>query len=188
MSEGQASRRRFPRGRATPLALAALVCVAAVGGYAGWTVWTKTHPGYCDLVTTVRTGKPSYAPGQVVTISVTEANKGPACQGTAETCGPVPQSASAYNQAGKDVWDSGAGKTTTSGVGLCWSVPGPMWRVHSAVTRELRWDQDDCARQDRSLLPGGLPNPDCPGTQLPAGTYRIVGNGGSAPAIITLSG
>jgi hypothetical protein len=34
----------------------------------------------------------------------------------------------------------------------------------------------------------GEANPNCPGTQVPAGRYRVVGNSTSASATITISG
>lgn len=146
-------------------------------------------------MTTVRTSEPSYAPGQTVIISVAEANDGPACFGMPlPVCGPLQAFASAYNPAGEDVWDSGASKAIPGHI-TC-PLPRPMpsstWPAYYPDTQELAWSQDKC-----TLWPG-LPghanpdvNPDCPGTRVPAGTYRIVGVSvyrTSAQATITISG
>jgi hypothetical protein len=186
MSEGQKSRRRSQRGWATPLVLVALACTGAACGLAGWTVWTTVGAaGSCEhLVTTVRTSESSYAPGQTVIISVTQANEGPACSTPPQPCGPQTL-VSAYNSAGEDVWDYGASKF--EGQITCFPppVPSPMWPAHYLNTQELDWSQDKCVQDGAGL--GDHANPDCPGTQVPAGTYRIVGDGTSATATITIS-
>jgi len=162
-----------------------LVALASAG--ASWKVWTIVHPGSCQhLMATVRTNKLSYAPGQTVIITVTQANEGPVCIITTPPCGPARPAASAYNAAGRAVWVYGVGKTI-NGPPLCF--PGPVsatLRAHSSDTEKYDWSQDEC-----TLGPGlvGHQNPDCPGTQVPAGTYRIVGgNGPSASVTITISG
>jgi hypothetical protein len=104
---------------------------------------------------------------------------------------------SAYNSAGEDVWDYGARKTVpghiTCGAG---SPPIMTWTASYSDIEILDWSQDKCRYgADQS----GAANPDCPGTQLPAGTYRIVGifywsdgrvlgHSPSASATITISG
>ena len=73
--------------------------------------------------------------------------------------------------------------------------PRMTWALGYADTQELDWGQDQCTQGTSSPL---QPNPDCPGTQLPAGTYRIVGefwwidgrtggHGPSSSATITIS-
>jgi hypothetical protein len=143
----------------------------------------------------MRTSQPGYAPGQAVIVTVTQANDGPACFIPPQLCGPPQAHASAYNPAGKDVWDYGALKTTPN-VGTCeLDAPRMTWAAGQSDTRELRWGQDECIQG--TSFPG-QPNPDCPGTRLPAGTYRITGEfwwmdgsaGGQGPpasATITIS-
>jgi hypothetical protein len=94
---------------------------------------------------------------------------------------------SAYNAAGEDVWDSDASKIT-SGSPSCFGAavpgPGPTWPALSSSTLELDWSQYKCA-ENKTGQPGHA-NPNCPGTQVPAGTYRIV-DGTSASATFTIS-
>jgi hypothetical protein len=181
MSECQKSLRRSRRFWITLLALAALASAGAACSYVVG-VWPFSTTGSCQqLVSTVRTSESSYAPGQAVIISVTLANEGPACTTPTRQCGPPP-AASAYNSAGEDVWDYGAGKFT--GIPTCTVSPGPQtWPAHYSYTQELDWSQGKC-----ETGPLGEANPNCPGTQVPAGTYRIVGGTGtSESATITIS-
>jgi len=60
-----------------------------------------------------------------VIISVTEANDGPVCTIPPQPCGPPQAFASAYNPAGKDVWDAGAHKTFP-GTHITCPGPGPV--------------------------------------------------------------
>ena len=186
MGESRKSRRRSRPGWAVPLVLVALASTDAACGYAGG--GTVSPAGSCEhFVTTVRTNESSYAPGQTVVVSVTQVNEGPACNGIPpEWCGNLQAFASAYNSAGKDVWDYGASKTIP-GQATCpfAPAPGPGWPAHYSNTQKLDWSQEKCAQAD-TLQPGHA-NPNCPGTQVPAGTYRIVGNETSASATITIS-
>jgi hypothetical protein len=70
------------------------------------------------------------------------------------------------------------------------------WTAYYSDTQAFDWSQDDCT--GLMGLPGQA-NPGCPGTQVPAGTYRITGEfiwddgrfgvyGPSASATITISG
>ena len=181
MSEGRARR------RAVPLLLAALASTVAACGFSGGD--TIYPAGTCDdFVTMVRTSQPSYAPGQTVIISVTQVNKGPDCHGTPpEWCGNLGAFASAYNSAGEDVWDDGA-NPIIQGISTCpfAPAPGPDWPAGYSNTQKLHWSQDRCAFADE-VQPGHR-NANCPGTQVADGTYRIIGNSTSAPAIITISG
>jgi hypothetical protein len=187
MSEGRKSGRRSQRGWATPLVLIALASTGAACGYAGG--GTVSPAGSCGhFVTTVRTNESSYAPGQTVIISVTQANEGPTCYGIPpEWCGNLQAFASAYNSAGEDVWDYGASKTIP-GHNTCpfAPAPGPGWPAHYSNTQKLDWSEDQCALEDETGRPGQT-NPNCPGTHVPAGRYRIVGNWTSASATITIS-
>lgn len=183
MSEGRESRRRSRRGRPALLVLVALASAGAACSYAAGTWPFSSTIGSCrQLVSAVRTSEPSYAPGQTVIISVTLANEGPACTTPPKQCEPPP-AASAYNPAGEDVWDYGAGKFT--GIPTCIVNPAPTtWPAHYSYTQELDWSQDKC-----ETGPIGEANPNCPGTQVPAGTYRIVGGTGTSESTtITITG
>lgn len=174
--------------------LVVLVSAGAACGLAG----DGVSAGSCaHFVAAVRTSEPSYAPGQLVIISVIQANDGPGCTIPPQPCGPPAAFASAYNPAGEDVWDSDASKTIPGTEITCPSgpVPSMTWTAHYSDTQTLDWSQDKC--RDGAALPGHA-NPDCPGTQVPAGTYRIVGvfywsdgrtigHGPSASATITIS-
>jgi len=155
--------------------------------------------GSCaHFVTAVRTSEPSYAPGQTVIITVTQTNDGPLCAIPPQPCGPPQAYASAYNPAGKDVWDAGARKTFP-GYNTC---PGPepvpswTWAANYSDTQKFEWNQGDCT--EGNGLPGQA-NPGCTGTQVHAGAYRItgefnwsngrtLGHGPPASATITISG
>jgi hypothetical protein len=180
-SEGQKSRRRYRRGRTALLVLVALASAGAACSYAVG-AWPFSTIGPCrQLVSTVRTSASSYAPGQTVIISATLANEGPTCTTPPQQCEPPP-AVSAYNSAGQDVWDYGAGKFT--GIPTCVVNPPPQtWPARYSYNQELDWSQDKC--EDG---PVGEANPNCPSTQVPAGTYRIVGGiGTSVSATIAIS-
>lgn len=181
MNEGQKSLRGSRRLWAAALVLAALASAGAACTYAAG-VWPFSTTGPCQqLMSTVRTSASSYAPGQTVIISVTLANEGPTCTTPPQPCEPPP-AASAYNSAGEDVWDYGAGKFT--GIPTCIVSPAlQTWPARYSNTQILDWSQDKC-----EAGPVGGANPNCPGTRVPAGTYRIVGGTGtSASATITIS-
>lgn len=183
MSEGRKPRKTSRRGRAALLVLVALGSAGAACTYAAG-VWPFSTSSTCQrLVSMVRTSEPSYVSGQAVIISVTLANEGPACSTGPEPCWPPPP-ASAYNSAGEDVWDYGAGKKPR-GIPTCMPDPPPQtWPAGYTSTQELDWSQDACKEG-----PLGRANPNCPGTQVPAGTYQIVASTGtSVSATITISG
>jgi hypothetical protein len=137
------------------------------------------------LVTTVRTSESNYAPGETVIIKVTVANRGPACSiPTGSPCGPAPPGASAYNSAGEDVWESGAGG------GQITCPPEPVTSVTYPAgyssSEDIDWSQDKCVLQLRPVL-----LLKCPRTQVHAGRYRIIASYGTpeqATATITISG
>jgi hypothetical protein len=182
MSEGRKSRWNPRRFLAAALALAALASAGTACAYVA-RVWPFSPIRPCSqLVSLVRTSESSYASGQTVSISLTVANKGPACSTPPEPC-ITPPAASAYNSAGKDVWDDGAAKF--AGVPTCMVNPPPqVWPANYSNTQKLDWSEDRC-----TAGPLGGPNPNCPGTRVAAGTYRIAGGTGrSESAIITISG
>jgi hypothetical protein len=135
-------------------------------------------------VTTLRTSESGYAAGQTVIISVTLANKGPACIiPPPSACGPFLPGAAAYNSAGKLVWGSGAG------LGQNWCPAEPVTSVTYPAgyssSQDVDWAQDKCVLQ---LRPVQILH--CPRTRVPAGTYRIVGSYGTsaqATATVTIS-
>ena len=130
------------------------------------------------------TDQSSYARGRSVIITVTMTNSGPTCEGTPPWwCG---QEASAYDSSGTDVWDLGAGPTTPQGVRNCPAALEQTVAHGSSSAERLSWQQDQCTF-DPSAQPIG-PNPDCPGTQVPDGTYKVVGDAGMAPPVtVTIS-
>jgi hypothetical protein len=102
----------------------------------------------------------------------------------------------AYNAAGVDVWDGDASKTIPGGNTCGIGGPDMTWTAGYSDTEEFSWGQDECTLAT-SWAPGRL-NTNCPGTQLPAGPYRITGEfwwvdgryggrGPSASATITIS-
>jgi hypothetical protein len=175
-----------------------LVGLASAGAACGLAGDVTVFVGSCThFVTTVRTNEPSYAPGQTVIISVTQANDGPACTIPPQPCGPPSASVSAYNSAGQDVWDYGAHKTMLGHI-TCYagSLPRMTWTASYSDTQVLGWGQDKCRYGAEQW---GYANPNCPGTAAPAGTYRIVaifywsdgrilGHSSPTTATITISG
>jgi hypothetical protein len=194
-SEGRESRRRVRRGWAALAVLAALASAGAVWDLAGDATALVGPCGH--FLTTLRTSKPSYAPGQPVIVTVTQVNDGPTCTIPPQVCGPPHALVSAYNSAGVDVWDGIARKTLPGGNTCGFGGPDMTWTAGYSDTEEFTWSQDKCTL-GFSPWPGRL-NPNCPGTQLPAGSYRIAGEfwwvdgryGGHGPpasATITISG
>ena len=132
------------------------------------------------------TDRSTYTPGETVIITVTITNTAGACSGADPGfCGI---GASVSNQARNDVWDSWAQTTINSGVTGC-----PSGNVHTipvgwSTSTTLNWTQRECvADTSNSQGDWGQPNPECPRTQVPDGTYSIVGFADSAPAAITIS-
>ena len=171
MSEGRKSRWRSRRGWAVLVVLAGLASAGAAWGFAA----DQAALGPCGhIVTTMRASEPSYAPGHAVIVTVTQVNAGPACSIPPQLCGPPQVLASAYNSAGEDVWDYGAQKTIPGHATCELDGPRVTWAAGHSDTRELNWGQDECTRGTDDGQPG-QPNPGCPATRLPAGTYRITG-------------
>jgi hypothetical protein len=161
------------RGWASLIVLAMVASAFTASGLAGD---ETTFVGPCaHFVTTVRTSEPTYVPGQTVIITVTQTNDGPACTIPPQPCLPPQAFASAYNPAGKDVWDAGARKRFPSTHITC-PGPGPvprmMWTAYESDTHALDWNQEDCTE---GIGLAGQANPGCPATHVPAGTYRITG-------------
>jgi hypothetical protein len=128
------SPRRARRGGAALLVLVGLASAGGACGIAGDVVSVGTC---AHFVATVRTSEPSYAPGQTVIITVSQANDGPGCVTPPRPCGDPAAFASAYNSAGEDVWDYDAGKTIP-GIASCPPefAPGqPLPGVHSRGCR-----------------------------------------------------
>jgi hypothetical protein len=185
VSAGQKPGRRPPRGEA---GLLVLVALASAGGVVSITGDGQVSDFSCGnvagLVATVRTNETSYAPGQRVIISVTQANEGPGCSILVPPCGPVGPDAAAYNSAGESVWIYGVGKHLNGNT--CFPAPVTVtWPAHSSYTQKYDWSQDKCTVKVTRV---GQASPDCAGTQVPVGRYRIVGgNGPSASVTITIS-
>jgi hypothetical protein len=148
------------------------------------------------FLATLRTSKPSYAPGQPVAVTVTQVNDGPTCTIPPQVCGPPHALVTAYNSAGVDVWDGDARKTIPGGNTCAPGGPDMTWTAGYSDTEEFSWSQDECTVETTGTP--GQSNPNCPGTRLPTGRYRIVGqfwwvdgryggHGPSASATITIS-
>lgn len=195
MSEGRKPRRRSRRGWAALAVLARLASAGAAWDLAGDATALVGPCGH--FLTTLRTSKPGYAPGQSVIVTVSQVNDGPTCTIPPQVCGSPHALVSAYNSAGVDIWDGDARKTIP-GVGTCgFGGPDMTWMAGYSDTEEFTWSQDECTLAT-SVAPGQS-NTNCPGTQLSAGPYRIVGefwwvdgrdggHGPAASAIITISG
>lgn len=147
---------------------------------------TGTPPSCSDQQFTAQTATDhsDYTRGQTVKINVTMTNSGPTCEGVPPWfCG---QHASIYNSSHADVWDSGAGPNSPSDVTGCPAAMNQLIAHGSSSTQSLAWQQDQCTFDNQAFV---VPNPDCPGTQVPDGTYAVIGDSGKAPAVsITISG
>jgi hypothetical protein len=136
-----------------------------------------------QFVATATSDEVSYARGQTVNITVNLQDTSPdPCSDSTNLiwqggCVPSPgwgAGASAMNSDGQVVWDAGAG-STAGGIFNCpasiylTTIPG-----HFAASVELSWPQDVCTDAPPSTEgPTIVPNPNCPGTPVPAGTYQI---------------
>lgn len=132
----------------------------------------------------------SYALGQTINITLTlrDSSSEP-CNDTTSLLGTGcwNVAASAINEAGQDVWDSGAAPIT--GISSCaiavspTTIPGNF-----SSSEQLSWSQVLCTNPPSGPGPPGetsWPNPNCLNTQVPAGTYEIEGEweGFQAPPI-----
>jgi hypothetical protein len=167
---------QLKRSRRGWVSLLLLAMVASAGGASSVTGDQTSFVGACaHFMTTVKTSEPSYARGQMVMITVTQANDGPACTIPPQLCGPPHASASADNVAGKHVWDAFARKRVTGTQMTCLGpgqVPRMLWKANESDIQKFDWNQDDCT--EGAILPDHV-NLGCPATQVPAGTYRITG-------------
>jgi hypothetical protein len=116
---------------------------------------------WTQFTVTVTTQASSYSQGQTIPFTVTVANAGPACtdQGQ-EHCDCW--GAYAENSSGQVVWVWGAPGPPTSSISV--SSPPPVVPAQWTTSRSMQWDQKECTS-----------SANCPETQAPAGTYRIVG-------------
>jgi hypothetical protein len=154
-----------------------------------------------QFVATTTTDAANYGPGQTVHVSVTltDTSSDP-CPDSSfliwkGACASPPgwgTAASASNSAGQQVWDAYAGPTTGGPPESCpaglylTTIPGGF-----SATVDLSWTEDLCGdgpASDNGLA--AVPNPNCPGTPVPAGSYQIMTSWESfaAPAVtITIS-
>ena len=194
-SAGRESRRRVRRGWAALAVLAGLASLGAAWDLAGGATALVGPCGH--FLTTLRTSQLSYARGQPVIVTVTQVNDGPTCTIPPQVCGPPNAQVSAYNSAGMDVWDGDARKTVPGGDTCLPDGPDMTWTAGYSDTEEFTWNQGKCTLA--TSVATGRQNTNCPGTQLPAGPYRIVGefwwvdgryggHGPSASATVTFSG
>lgn len=154
---------------------------------------TVAAPPLCatqQYMTQATTDRSAYAKGETVTITVSMTNSGPTCTGT--TPGSCGLSASVESQSGNDVWDSGAGADNPPlvlGQG-CPTAESQTIPHGDSTNRVLQWKQDQCSFDPSG--PPQHPNPDCPGTQVPDGTYTVTApnpyGGAIRNSTITVSG
>lgn len=156
---------------------------------------TTTPPGTpaCtagQFTLSVTTDKTAYARGESVVITLKMANTGVTCAGSGISLSCI-ASASSSNSSGDVVWDSWAGADTSEQI-LPQCRPSPVMTIPGgwSTSEGINWNQDQCAG-DPSLKTIDVPNPNCPETQVPAGTYSIIAMAGadkSSPATVTFSG
>jgi len=130
----------------------------------------------CQPVLRASTDHTSYPLG-AASVSITLTYRNPSPYGCADTtaattgCGP---GATITNQSGQVVWQWRASPFNTPT-----SCPATLSNLAIAggetITSQVVWTQDYCAA---SNSPPGEPNPNCPETAVPAGTYTIEGEWG----------
>lgn len=149
------------------------------------TTTTTTTPfppacGWSNFATTVSTDQSTYSSGQAVHITLVFANRGPAC--TANASGYGCPDVDVDNSSGTLVWSNAAPVTTG-----CPSLYGPtVVPATWSQTWTYSWAQVTCTPGDAQ---------GCPGPQVPAGQYQVIGtdSGGasqipaSQPVAITLT-
>lgn len=148
---------------------------------------TAAVPAVCSpqqFTSTIVTDHPDYTRGQTVNITMTMTNSGPSCEGVPPWfCG---QSASIYDSSHTDVWDSGAGPNNPQDIRSCPAGIQQTIGHGSSSSESLAWQQDRCTFDNQSPA---APNPDCPATQVPDGTYTVAGDSSHASAVtISISG
>jgi hypothetical protein len=130
----------------------------------------------------VSTDAPSYAPGQVVQITLEFLNTGPAC--TVNATGYACPLVNIDNSAGALVWSNQAPVTT----GCAAQFTGPMvLEANWSQSFSYSWAQVSCTAANAAS--------GCPGPPVPAGQYQVVGMSGGgtsqipagAPVGITLT-
>jgi hypothetical protein len=135
---------------------------------------------WSDFATRVTTDQSSYSAGQPVQIALVFANAGPAC--TVNSTGYACPVANVDNASGSLVWSSAAPVAT----GCPSTFTGPtVLAANWSQSFSFSWAQTSCT-------PGA---PGCPGPQVPAGQYQVVGMSGggssqipaSSPVTINLS-
>jgi hypothetical protein len=172
-----------PAPKTNPSTFAPAPTPAPAPAPAATTTTTNPFPPGCvwsNFATKVSTDQGSYAPGQPVQITLEFANAGPAC--TVNATGYACPRVNIDNAAGTLVWTNAAPVTT----GCPTSFTGPtVIAANWSETFPVPWGQDSCT-------PGQAQG--CPGPQVPAGQYQVVGTdaGGSSqipagtPVAITL--
>jgi hypothetical protein len=142
------------------------------------------------LVRTASTAQKTYSAGTPIVITEVFRNTAAACSDTkAATGGCVEGAFSAYDSAGALVWQSAASATNEPDVSSC-----PAALIGEAVAAgwsesfTFTWHQTQCDF-DADASPGafGQPNPDCPNTQVPVGTYSLVGAASTPVGSVSVS-
>lgn len=126
-------------------------------------------------MTTMTTDRGTYQTGQTVNAAAHWTNDGPTCQWPKNPTYFTYPCASGYvnDSQGQPVWQVGATPQGEVMAGTCalYSVPSPTPHGYS-VTFPLTWNQLRCADPPPTWNRQG-DNPNCPETQVPAGTYAV---------------
>lgn len=129
-----------------------------------------------QLVFTISIPSTSYPPGATIPITGTLTNTGSACQDTQnETSGCWTGDLVATNQAGQVVWQDYAETTVNPLVTSCPAEVAGGFEVPAGSSESFTrtWAETDCVYDTDPSAKLFTPNPDCPDTQVPAGTYSI---------------
>ena len=134
----------------------------------------------------ITTDTTTYSVGQTVVTTISFRNTGPACFWSNPDTDPTQcYTASAFNAAGIDVWDSWAGPTVSTELSACDHTPHIVPAGWSGMAT-IKWSQLMCVGDPPGVT--GRPIPNCPETQVPTGTYSIPVNGRIYPNRITITG
>jgi hypothetical protein len=137
------------------------------------TTSTVPFPPGCvwsDFVAHVSTDQSSYSPGQPVQIALLFANTGPAC--TVNSTGYACPLVNIDNASGSLVWSSAA--PVSSGCPSTFTGPTVL-AANWSQSFSFSWAQTTCT-------PGQVQA--CPGPQVPAGQYQVVGMSGGGSSQI----
>lgn len=147
-----------------------------------------------QIVTVASTDAATYSPGQTAVIGAELDNTGPTCSGAdiAVGCGITYE---VTNRSGQVVWDSWASSTESLFIpeACPQGPPGPTFAGLYGDVYKTEWNLKECSGVSGDSNEN--PNPNCPETQVPDGTYYVTAaqssyptTGQSSPVAITISG